>query len=81
MPHGLYLAQAIKNLGPNVTDANYPADHGHTAPYLASVVARAFILGVKCGTSTFQEFVVNATARIEGEVLGRCILANETLPI
>lgn len=81
LPHGEYAAQAMKNLGKNVVDENYPVDHGHTAPYLASVVAQAFVLGLKCGTSPLQGLVVNATSRIEGMVLGSCLPANETMPI
>lgn len=81
VPHGQYAAQAMKNLGPEVIDANYPIDHTHTAPYLADVVAQSFVLGLKCGTSSQQDWIVNATARIEGDVLGTCILANATLPI
>jgi len=36
---------------------------------------------LKCGTSPLQDLVVNATARIEGAVLGTCLLANDTIPI
>jgi rhamnogalacturonan acetylesterase len=71
----------MENLGPVFVDANYPIDHTHTAPALAAYVAQSFVLGLKCGTSPLQDFVINATARIEGPVLGTCILANSTLPI
>jgi len=81
IPHGQYTAQAMLNLGPAVIDANYPIDHTHTAPYLADIVSQAFVLGLKCGTSPLLDLVINATARIEGPVLGSCILANATLPI
>jgi len=81
VPHGQYTAQAMENLGAAVVNANYPVDHTHTSPFLASVVAQAFVLGLKCGTSGLMDFVVNATARIEGSTLGTCILANATLPI
>ncbi|KUJ21178.1 SGNH hydrolase [Mollisia scopiformis] len=81
VPHGQYAAQAMKNLGPEIVDANYPMDHTHTAPYLADVVAQSFVLGLKCGTSGLGGLVSNATARLEGSVLGTCILANGTLPI
>jgi len=79
--HGQYTAQAMENLGPDVVDANYPIDHTHTAPFLAGVVAQSWVLALKCGTSPLQDWVVNATARIEGPVLGTCLLANATLPI
>ena len=71
----------MENLGPTITDANYPMDHTHTAPYLADIVAQSFVLGLKCGTSPLQELVMNAMARVEGPILGTCILANSTLPI
>ena len=71
----------MENLGPTIIDANYPIDHTHTAPYLADIVAQSFVLGLKCGTSPLQDLVMNATARIEGPILGTCILANSTLPI
>ncbi|TVY84066.1 Rhamnogalacturonan acetylesterase [Lachnellula suecica] len=79
--HGAYAAQAMKNLGKTVVDANYPLDHTHTAPYLADVVAASFVLGVKCGTSGLQGLVSNATSRLEGQVLGTCLGVNATLPI
>ncbi|RDW83461.1 SGNH hydrolase-1 [Coleophoma crateriformis] len=81
VPHGQYAAQAMKNLGAAVVDANYPLDNTHTSPYLADIVAQSFVLGLKCGTSPLQDLVVNATARLEGDVLGTCLLANTTLPI
>jgi len=81
VPHGQYTAQAMFNLGPTFIDANYPIDHTHTSPILAAIVAQSFVLGLKCGTSPLTDFVVNATARIEGPTLGSCILANSTLPI
>lgn len=71
----------MKNLGASIVDANYPMDHTHTAPYLADVVAQSFVLGLKCGSSGLADLVGNATARIEGGVLGSCIVANGTLPI
>lgn len=81
MDHGQYTAQAMKNLGPTIVDANYPMDHTHTAPYLADIVAQSFVLGLKCGTSGLEDLVLNATARIEGPVLGSCIAVNSTLPV
>lgn len=81
LPHGPYAAQAMHNLGRTIVDANYPMDHTHTAPFLADVVARAFVLGLKCGTAPLAGLVVNASSRIEGPVLGTCILADATVPI
>jgi len=71
----------MHNLGPQIVDANYPFDHTHTAPYLADIVAQSFVLGLKCGTSPLQDWVVNATARLEGAVLGTCLSANASVPI
>ena len=79
--HSQYAAQAMENLGPVFIDANYPLDHGHTAPPLAAIVAQTFVLGLKCGTAPLQDLVLNATARIEGPTLGTCILVNSTEPI
>jgi len=60
---------------------NYPMDHTHTEPYLADVVARSFVLGLKCGTAPLAGLVMNATSRLEGELLGTCLSVNETVPI
>ncbi|KAJ9150412.1 Rhamnogalacturonan acetylesterase [Pleurostoma richardsiae] len=79
--HGDYGAQALRLMGKDVADANYPMDHTHTAPWLADVFARAFVLGLKCGTAPLQGCVVNATSRIEGALLGTCEGVNSTLPI
>jgi rhamnogalacturonan acetylesterase len=79
--HGQYAAQAMRLLGKEVVDENYPMDHTHTAPYLADVVARSFVLGLKCGTAPLAGLVMNATSRLEGELLGTCLSANETVPI
>lgn len=79
--HGDYGAQELRRLGGAATDANFPMDNTHTAPWLADVFARAFVLGVKCGTAPLQDFVVNATSRIEGDLLGYCERVNSTLPI
>ena len=79
--HSQYAAQAMHNLGSVFIDANYPLDHGHTAPPLAAIVAQTFVLGLKCGTAPLQDLAINATARIEGATLGTCILANSTIPI
>jgi rhamnogalacturonan acetylesterase len=61
VPHGAYSAQAMKNLGAQVINANYPNDHTHTSAYLADVLSQAFVLGLKCGTSDLAKAVVNAT--------------------
>ena len=79
--HHDYGTQALQLMGKAVAEENYPMDHTHTAPWLADVFAKAFVLGLKCGTAPLQEFVVNATSGIEGELLGTCKEANSTLPI
>jgi rhamnogalacturonan acetylesterase len=73
----------MKNLGANTTKANYPQDHTHTSPFLADVMARSFILGVKCGTSGLASLVVNSTESLTAAdgVLGGCIAHNDTLPV
>ncbi|CAJ2502944.1 Uu.00g103380.m01.CDS01 [Anthostomella pinea] len=79
--HSSYCAQALELLGADVADAGFPMDNTHTSPYLADVVAKAFVLGVKCGTSPLQDYVVNATSRIQGPELGSCLSIDDTLPI
>lgn len=79
--HGGYSAQALKLVGKEITDANFPMDNTHTSPWLADTFSKAFVLGVKCGTSPFQDFVVNATSRLEGSLLGTCAQVNSTLPV
>lgn len=79
--HGDYSAQALKLMGREAAIANFPMDNTHTSPWLADTFSKAFVLGVKCGTSPFQNFVVNATSRLEGDLLGVCAQVNSTLPI
>jgi rhamnogalacturonan acetylesterase len=81
VPHGAYSAQAMKGLGADVVNANYPNDHTHTAPYLADALAKAFVLGLKCGTSDLGKRATNSTASLTQTYLGNCISANSTLPI
>jgi rhamnogalacturonan acetylesterase len=73
VPHGQYCAQAMKNLGAVTVNANYPNDHTHTAPYLADVMARAFVLGLKCGTSALGQVAKNSTASLTGTFLVGCV--------
>jgi hypothetical protein len=80
VPHSQYTAQMMYNLGIGI-DKYFPLDHGHTAPYLASLVAQEFVLGLKCGSAPLQDLVVNATSRIESTLLGACVSVNATLPI
>ena len=80
VPHSQYTAQMMYNLGISI-DKYFPLDHGHTAPYLASLVAQEFVLGLKCGSAPLQDLVVNATSRIESALLGTCASVNATLPI
>ncbi|KAK6081160.1 rhamnogalacturonan acetylesterase [Seiridium cupressi] len=79
--HSSYIAQALQLLGADVVNAGFPMDNTHTSPYIADVVAKAFVLGLKCGTSPLQDYVVNATSRIQGPELGICLSVNDTLPI
>jgi rhamnogalacturonan acetylesterase len=80
IPHSQYAAQMMFNLGIGI-DKYFPLDHGHTAPYLASLMAQEFVLGLKCGSAPLQGMVVNATSRIESSLLGTCLPVNATLPI
>jgi rhamnogalacturonan acetylesterase len=79
--HSSYNAQALQLLGADVVNAGFPMDNTHTSPYIADIFAKAFVLGLKCGTSPLQDYVVNATSRIQGAELGACLSVNETLPI
>ncbi|KAJ4393082.1 hypothetical protein N0V93_002289 [Gnomoniopsis smithogilvyi] len=72
VPHGGYAAQAMKNLGASTVDANYPNDHTHTAPYLADVMAKSFVLGLKCGTSGLGALALNSTSSLTSTFLGPC---------
>ncbi|KAF5517885.1 Rhamnogalacturonan acetylesterase [Colletotrichum aenigma] len=73
VPHGEYAAQAMKNLGATTINANYPNDHTHTAPYLADVMHKAFVLGLECGTSALAKLAKNTTASLTSTYLGACI--------
>lgn len=55
------------------------ATNQHTAPYLANLVAGAFVLGLKCGTSALGAAAINSTASLESTVLGSCISFNSTV--
>lgn len=79
--HGDYSAQTLKLMGRETAIANFPMDNTHTSPWLADTFSKAFVLGVKCGTSPFQNLVLNATSRLEGNLLGVCAQVNSTLPI
>ncbi|KAL0936143.1 rhamnogalacturonan acetylesterase [Colletotrichum truncatum] len=81
VPHSDYCAQALKLQGPEAAVKGYPMDNTHMAPQLADTFSQAFVLGLKCGTSPLQQYVVNATSRIEGAQLGTCLPVNATLPI
>ncbi len=79
--HGAYAAQARLRLGADTVTAGYPRDHTHTSPYMADVMARAFVFGLQCGTSDLGRAVVNATADLTGSFLGACIPTNSTVPV
>ncbi|GKT48157.1 rhamnogalacturonan acetylesterase RhgT [Colletotrichum spaethianum] len=73
VPHGEYAAQAMKNLGASTVNANYPNDHTHTAPFLADAMHKAFVLGLRCGTSALASLAKNTTASLTSTYLGPCI--------
>ncbi|WQF77508.1 Putative SGNH hydrolase-type esterase domain, SGNH hydrolase superfamily [Colletotrichum destructivum] len=73
VPHGEYAAQAMKNLGAATVNANYPNDHTHTAPFLADAMHKAFVLGLRCGTSALASLVTNSTASLTSTYLGPCV--------
>ncbi|KAL0936092.1 rhamnogalacturonan acetylesterase [Colletotrichum truncatum] len=73
VPHGEYAAQAMKNLGAKTINENYPNDHTHTAPFLADVMHKAFILGLECGTSGLAKLAKNSTSSLTSTYLGGCI--------
>ncbi|KAI1866750.1 uncharacterized protein JN550_007603 [Neoarthrinium moseri] len=81
VPHGYYAAQAMKNLGTTVVNANYPNDHTHTSAYMADIMAKSFVLGLKCGTSALGAAVTNTTSSMSSTILGPCISFNSTVPI
>lgn len=63
----------MENLGATTVNANYPNDHTHTAPYLADVMAKAFVLGLKCGTSQLGQLAMNSTESLTSTFLGPCV--------
>jgi rhamnogalacturonan acetylesterase len=71
----------MKNLGATTVNANYPNDHTHTGPYLADTMAKAFALGLKCGTSGLGEAIINSTSSMTSTTLGSCISFNSSVPI
>ncbi|EPE10397.1 rhamnogalacturonan acetylesterase [Ophiostoma piceae UAMH 11346] len=80
VPHGAYAAQVMKSLGADVVNENYPNDHTHTSPYLADIMAGAFVYGLTCGTSELGRSAVNSTASLAA-VFGDCITYNATVPL
>lgn len=81
MPHGAYAAQAMRNLGSATVNAGYPTDHTHTGPSMADVMAKSFVLGLKCGTSELGRLALNTTASLTATSLGNCIPQNSTMPV
>ncbi|EFQ32434.1 GDSL-like Lipase/Acylhydrolase [Colletotrichum graminicola] len=73
VPHGEYAAQAMKNLGASIVNANYPNGHTHTAPFLADAMHKAFVLGLRCGTSALASLAKNTTASLTSTYLGPCV--------
>ncbi|KAI1082528.1 GDSL-like Lipase/Acylhydrolase [Whalleya microplaca] len=82
VPHGAYAAQVMINLGATTVNANYPKDHTHTGPYMADVMAGAFALGLKCGTSELGSAgIKNTTESLTSASFGPCISYNSSVPI
>lgn len=81
--HSAYGVQALELMGRDKADSGFPMDNTHTAPWLADVFSRAFVLGVKCGadgssSKGLGQFIVNSTQEIEADgVLGSCIKGSE----
>ncbi|OTA89358.1 carbohydrate esterase family 12 protein [Hypoxylon sp. CO27-5] len=81
VPHKQYAVQAMKNLGPQTVNANYPKDHTHTGPYMANVMAGSFVLGLRCGTTALGAAVKNTTESLTTSFYGPCIPQNSSVPI
>ena len=73
VPHGEYAAQAMHNLGKEAVDAQFPNDHTHTSAILADIMSRAFVLGLRCGSSPLGRMAINETETLENTFLGSCI--------
>ncbi|TDZ29906.1 Rhamnogalacturonan acetylesterase [Colletotrichum sidae] len=73
VPHGEYAAQAMKNLGADTVNKNYPNDHTHPAAYLSDAIHKAFVLGLQCGTSDLAKLAKNSTDSLTSTFLGGCI--------
>ncbi len=71
----------MKALGADVVRKNYPRDHTHTSPYLADIMAGAFVRGLTCGTSELGKSTVNTTAALVATFYGDCIASNTTVPV
>ncbi|KAL8370791.1 hypothetical protein RB595_000910 [Gaeumannomyces hyphopodioides] len=81
VPHGHLGAQAMRNLGRQTVNAGFPNDHTHTSPYMADIMAKSFVLGLRCGTSPLGKDVLNSTESLTGTFLGPCITFNSTVPV
>ncbi|CAJ2508497.1 Uu.00g135230.m01.CDS01 [Anthostomella pinea] len=79
--HGEYAAQVMTNLGVTTVDTYYPIDHTHTSPAGANMMAGAFVLGLKCGTSALGQAAVNTTASLTVSFYGPCIAFNSSIPV
>lgn len=81
VPHGAYAAQAMIRLGTNIVNAGYPSDHTHTGPYLADVMAKSFVLGLKCNDpmSKIGHDTVNSAGSLINTFLGECIGLEDAL--
>ncbi|CAK5283463.1 unnamed protein product [Mycena citricolor] len=55
--HFSYIVQAYNKIGEPTVATYYPMDHTHTTPAGATVVAKAFVRALLCGTSTMKRFL------------------------
>lgn len=65
--HGAYVASIYRSLGEDTVNGFYPADHTHTSPEGAQVVADAFLKAVACDDVALKE-ILNTTD-FDGECL------------
>lgn len=73
-------ALSVHLLGLAGIDVDESQGHTHTAAPLSDYVARAFVLGLQCGTSPLREQVLNSTSSLTGTVLGSCLSPNSGQP-
>lgn len=77
VPHGPYVAAALKTIGPEKTNEGY-SDARHPKPAVAKVFAESFVFGLKCGTSGLASSVASSSLP---SYLGSCNKYNSTIPL